>query len=159
MGGPADPAGVARSPADGLGPNPVPSVGAARTASAGEGGEIPGTPVARPATGGLADVGCASETPAGGGSTAGRGTDPPTGKEAEAVVWTVLRMVAAGVGRAPRLRRWLAPLAEQRGAASAEYALLLALVVIVLITALTDLGDVIRTRLSEISSALEEAGN
>lgn len=39
------------------------------------------------------------------------------------MVWTVLRMVAAGVGRAPRLRRWLAPLAEQRGAASAEYAL------------------------------------
>ncbi|WP_242822506.1 Flp family type IVb pilin [Thermaerobacter marianensis] len=69
-----------------------------------------------------------------------------------------MRVAAAWVGRWPRWRRWAARLGDQCGAASAEYALLLALVVIVLITALTDLGGAIQSRLEDITSALENAG-
>ena len=46
----------------------------------------------------------------------------------------------------------------QRGAATAEYALILALVVVVLIGALTSLGDELTTRLNEIVAQLQTGG-
>lgn len=50
-------------------------------------------------------------------------------------------------------------LGGERGATTAEYALLLALIVIVLIGALTELGDVLKDRLGDITAELETAGN
>ena len=72
------------------------------------------------------------------------------------MIWTAMRV---WVQSQPRLRGWLDGLRGERGAASAEYALLLALVVIVLIGVLTDLGDVLRTRLEDIIGELEGAGS
>ncbi|WP_243149947.1 Flp family type IVb pilin [Thermaerobacter sp. PB12/4term] len=69
-----------------------------------------------------------------------------------------MRTLPAWLGR---IRWWRKPGVRrggQEGAASAEYALLLALVVIVLITALTDLGAAIQARLEGITDALTGAG-
>ena len=74
------------------------------------------------------------------------------------MIWTAVRMAAATAGRWRWWRQLTAAWGDETGAASAEYALLLALVVIVLITALTDLGSAIQGRLEEITSALSEAG-
>lgn len=46
----------------------------------------------------------------------------------------------------------------QRGATTAEYALILALVVIVLISTLTQLGNVLKAKLMEIINQLSSAG-
>lgn len=74
------------------------------------------------------------------------------------MVWMAMRMAAARAGCPRWWRKLTAIWGDERGAASAEYALLLALVVIVLITALTDLGSVIQGRLEEITQALTDAG-
>lgn len=59
--------------------------------------------------------------------------------------WMELRRRCATVWHTPR------------GAASAEYALLLALVVIILIGALSQLGQALNTKLNHIITSLNEA--
>lgn len=65
-----------------------------------------------------------------------------------------------GVGT--RLARWAAGMLRgpegRRGASTAEYALLLALVVIVLISALSTLGGVLNEKLQAIIEQLNQAG-
>ena len=51
---------------------------------------------------------------------------------------------------------WRVQLAKERGAATAEYALILALVVVVLIGTLTTLGDALTDKLSEIVTDLQQ---
>ncbi|HHV78973.1 MAG TPA: Flp family type IVb pilin [Firmicutes bacterium] len=53
--------------------------------------------------------------------------------------------------RLPRLRR------DQTGATTAEYALILALVVIVLISTLTELGNVLKAKLIDIINQISSA--
>lgn len=48
--------------------------------------------------------------------------------------------------------------AKQRGASTTEYALLLALVVVVLISSLSSLGAALRARLQDIIAQLTTAG-
>jgi len=49
------------------------------------------------------------------------------------------------------------PLREQKGATTAEYALLLALIVVMLIGALSSLGEALRDKLLEIVDSLTSA--
>lgn len=72
------------------------------------------------------------------------------------MLWRAARIFLA---TNPRIRRWTRILGGERGATTAEYALLLALVVIVLIGALTELGDVLQARLEDITSELQDAGS
>lgn len=60
------------------------------------------------------------------------------------------------VGR--RLGSWLRCFRGQEGATTAEYALLLALVVIVLISTLSELGGVLQGKLEDIITELQGAG-
>lgn len=56
------------------------------------------------------------------------------------------------------LRGWCEdPLRSARGATTAEYALLLALVVVILIGALTQLGEALNAKLTAIISSLNQA--
>lgn len=72
------------------------------------------------------------------------------------MIWRTVRVfLSAQAG----LRRWCRLLENERGATTAEYALLLALIVIVLIGALTELGDVLKERLGDITNQLQTAGN
>lgn len=54
--------------------------------------------------------------------------------------------------------RWQSCLRSARGAATAEYALLLALIVIVLVGTLTTLGSVLNQKLQRIIDQLTQAG-
>ncbi|HEY8393184.1 MAG TPA: Flp family type IVb pilin [Thermaerobacter sp.] len=72
------------------------------------------------------------------------------------MIWRTVRVFLSAQ---PGLRRWCRVLGNERGATTAEYALLLALIVIVLIGALTELGDVLKERLGDITNQLQTAGN
>jgi len=74
----------------------------------------------------------------------------------QGVMQGVLRRAEGLVGWLGRLAARAA--APQRGATTAEYAMILALVVIVLLTSLTALGSVLEDKLDEIVSRLTTAG-
>lgn len=56
-----------------------------------------------------------------------------------------------------RMRRIVQTLADEKGASTAEYALILTLIVVILITTLSELGATLNSKLSDIITQIEGA--